>query len=265
MSFKPFEETTFFEFDNIKAIPEIHHGISTRIGGHSQGHMAGFNLSYEVEDSIEAVKSNRLILASFFEVDPGKLYFPKQIHSDKIVEVTTQTSENDLIGVDALITQTPGIVIGVMSADCVPILVVDPLKRVIAAIHAGWKGTVLAIAKKTVLTMQHKLGCNPKDLIAGIGPSISAVNYEVGMDVIRAVHFSFPKAEKFLLPSKANNRAYFDLWKANHYWLSISGIPENQIEIAGICTYENSERFYSSRYFQHKTGRFAACISLKAN
>lgn len=262
MSFRSFQGTEFFEFDNIKAIPGIRHGISTRTGGHSHGHLAGFNLSYELEDSVKAVTGNRFIFASFLDVDPQDVYLPKQIHSDQIVEVTTQTVADELNGVDALITKTPGIAIGVMSADCVPILIADPVKRVIAAIHAGWKGTVLGIVKKTVLKMQDELGCNPHDMMAGIGPSICATNYEVGMDVIQAVRSSFPNAEKFLLPGKTNDKAYFDLWKANQFWLSSSGIPENQIETAGICTYENSEKFYSARYFRYKTGRFAGCISI---
>lgn len=263
MSFKSFQGTAFFEFDNIKAIPGIRHGISTRRGGHSQGYLSGLNISYSVEDTFEAVTANRLILASFLEVNPQDIYFPKQTHSDQMVEVTTQTTANDLHGVDALITQTPGIAIGVMSADCVPVLIADPVKQVIAAIHAGWKGTVLGIVKKTVIKMQDELGCNPKDMIVGIGPSICAANYEVGMDVIQAVRSSFPEHEKLLLPGKTNDKAYFDLWKANQFWLSSSGIPEYHIETAGICTYENSEMFYSARYFHHKTGRFAACISLR--
>jgi YfiH family protein len=262
MSFRSFQGTEFFEFGTIKAIPGIRHGISTRIGGHSQGHLSGLNLSYSVEDTIEAVTANRLILATFLEVDPKKLYFPHQTHSDQIVEVTTQTTSNDLHGVDALITQTPGIAIGVMSADCVPVLIADPVKRAIAAIHAGWKGTVLGIVKKTVLKMKDELGCNPHDMIAGIGPSIGAANYEVGLDVIQAICSSFPIADKLLLPGKTNDKAYFDLWKANQHWLTTAGVPNDQIEIAGICTYENPDKFYSARYFHHKTGRFAACISI---
>jgi len=262
MSFRSFQGTEFFEFEKLKVIPGIRHGISTRMGGYSQGHLAGFNLSYDVEDNTESVKANRFILATFLEVASENLYFPQQIHSDQIVELTTKTSPNELYGVDALITQTPGIAIGVMSADCVPVLIVDPVKRVIAAIHAGWKGTVLGIVKKTVLKMQNELGCNPHDMIAGIGPSISAANYEVGVDVIQAVRSTFPIADKLLLPAKSNDKAYFDLWRANHYWLTMAGIPNAQIEIAGICTYENPDKFYSARYFHHKTGRFAACINL---
>lgn len=265
MSFISYQGTEFFEFSNLKSLQGINHVVTTRKGGNSIGYAADFNLSYSVEDSPESVFQNRSIVASFLNIQPENLIFPKQTHSDKIVIVTPHTTPEDLQGVDALITQMEGIAIGVMSADCVPVLIADPIKRVVAAIHAGWKGTVTGIVKKTVLKMLNEFDCNPHHLVAGIGPSISVMNYEVGQDVIEAVQASFSNYDKLLIVGNTKGKAYFDLWKANQYWLTTCGIPESQIETAGICTYAHPETFYSARYFHHKTGRFGACINIRSN
>lgn len=262
MGFISYRGTVFFEFNNLKALQGINHVVTTRKGANSSGDAAGFNLSYWVEYNSHAVELNRSIVASFLNITPENLIFPKQTHSDKIVIVTPQTTPEELLGVDALITQMHGIAIGVMSADCVPVLVADPLNQVVAAIHAGWRGTVNGIVKKTVFKMLYDFNCNPHHLVVGIGPSISAINYEVGPDVIEAVKASFPNSDKLLIKGKTENKAYLDLWKANQYWLSSCGIPESQIETAGICTYAHPEIFYSARYSHHKTGRFGSIIGI---
>ncbi|MCX7744178.1 MAG: peptidoglycan editing factor PgeF [Flavobacteriales bacterium] len=262
MSFISYQGTEFFLFSNLKALQGINHVVTTRKGGNSSGDAAGFNLSYSVEDNPQGVALNRKIVASYLNINPENLIFPKQTHSDNIVIVTPHTTYEELQGVDALITQMHGIAIGVMSADCVPVLIADPIKRVVAAVHAGWKGTVAGIVKKTVLKMLDEFNCNPQNLFVGIGPSISALNYEVGPDVIEAVQASFPQYKKLLIAGKTEGKAYFDLWKANQIWLTSCGIPESQIETAGICTFGHPNTFYSARYFHHKTGRFGACISI---
>lgn len=262
MGFISYQGTEFFEFSNLKALQGINHVVTTRKGVNSLGNAAGFNLSYSAENNSHAVALNRSIVASFLNINPENLIFPKQTHSDNIVIVTQNNMQEELQGVDALITQMQGIAIGVMSADCVPVLIADPINQVVAAIHAGWKGTVAGIVKKTVLKMLNEFNCNPQNLVVGIGPSISAINYEVGPDVIEAVQATFPDTEKLLIEGKTKNKAYFDLWEANQYWLTTCGIPKSQIETAGLCTYAHPETFYSARYFHHQTGRFGACISI---
>jgi YfiH family protein len=149
-----------------------------------------------------------------------------------------------------------------MSADCVPVLLYDREKKVIAAIHAGWKGTVNGIVDKVVSAMKKEFGCLPGNIRAGIGPSICAASYEVGPEVIAQFREKVPDTEK-LFSNFHGEKAHVDLWEANRAWLLRQGVPEENIEVAGICTFQNPGRFFSARYFKNRTGRFAACIALR--
>src|SRR5688572_26909616 len=252
----------FYQFNHLSGDPGILHGITTRQGGVSKNEMDSMNLGYGVNDDPEAVRQNRHLLAKLMDVPDERLIFQKQTHSanHKIIteENFSETHDNN----DALITATRNLALTSLGADCVPILLYDKKERVIASIHAGWKGTVNGITTKVVDAMKKHFNSKPQHILAGIGPSICAENYEVGPEVIEAFKKVFSKSGAFI-SGYHDNKAQADLWAANVHWLTEQGIPESNIEVSGLCTYANSLQFYSARYFKNKTGRFGSCIVLK--
>ncbi len=148
-----------------------------------------------------------------------------------------------LSGKDALLTAKPGVCIAVTTADCVPVLLYSPDKKVVAAVHAGWKGTVRTIVAQTVRVMRDKWGCDPGSILAGIGPSISPLAFEVGDEVLA----SFVKEDWFdssmYFRHPESGKAHIDLWEANRRQLLIEGITEDHLEVSGICTFTNPDVF----------------------
>jgi polyphenol oxidase len=149
-----------------------------------------------------------------------------------------------------------------MVADCVPLLLFDPVKKVVAVIHAGWRGTVQHITSNTIKVMIDRFGSNPADILAGIGPSIGPCCYEVGEEVKAVVHESFGTTEGYLVSQPHSEKPYFDLWYANQKQLIELGLKPENIETSQICTKCNHRMFYSSRADKGVTGRFAAGIFL---
>ncbi|MBW8330408.1 MAG: peptidoglycan editing factor PgeF [Prolixibacteraceae bacterium] len=245
-----------FKFESFRKYKDIAHFITTKEGWIS-GNKPRFTGDQEADYS-----GFRKELAISCEVKVEKFMFPRQTHSDHIVEVTSGTDSTIISGTDALITNEPGLFICVQTADCVPILLFDPQKKVVAAIHAGWRGTVSKIAQKTIQQMTEKFDCQPTDIVAGIGPSIHMHAYEVGAEVVEAVNANFNNSSALLKPSLNEGRAYFDLWEANQTVLIESGIPEENIELMGLCSFEHSDLFYSARRDGADTGRMVSGIRL---
>lgn len=250
-----------YQFGIFNNEPAIHHAITTRKGGISEGYADSLNLGYGVEDNVKYVEENRRRLAEFMKVSFDHLIFQRQTHSINFKIITEKNFRDPHINNDALITNVPGLAITCLGADCVPILLYDRKKKVIAAIHAGWKGTVNGIVNHVMNCLKNEFDSNPEDIIAGIGPSICAKNYEVGPEVIVAFEQQFSNYNE-IISNRHGDKAHVDLWLANKTWLVNHGVPENQIEISGICTYEQHETFYSARYFRNVTGRFGASIVL---
>lgn len=246
-----------FKFESFRKYKDIAHLVTTK-----EGWVSG-NKPRFTGDSEAIYSGFRKELAISCELDAGQFVFPRQTHSDRVVVVTSENFTNTIEDTDALITNEPGIFICVQTADCVPILLFDPVKKVVAAIHAGWKGTISKIAKKTIGQMTEKFGCNPADIVAGIGPSIHMHAYEVGPEVVEAVEASFSNHTALLKPSMNSGKAYFDLWEANQTVLMESGIPEENIELMGLCSFEQSDLFYSARRDGADTGRMVSGIRLK--
>jgi YfiH family protein len=144
-------------------------------------------------------------------------------------------------------------------ADCVPILLHDPVRGVVGLAHAGWRGTVSGMSQAVVRTMVDQMGCCPKDIRAGVGPSIGPCCYEVGEDVAEAALDAFPDADGILKP-KANGRWYLDLWAANRRQLASAGVVK--VKVARICTACHTDEWFSHRAEQGKTGRLGALIGL---
>lgn len=264
MQQQTFSTLTLSKFDLLSNYKEINHFISERSGGVSTGEIGALNLSFRAGDEAENVKENRRRLAKAMGIAPSQLIFPSQTHSNHVQVVHAGTQPEQLTETDALITHTPGICICVMSADCVPILLYDPIAKAVGAIHAGWRGTVGKILTFTVQAMQQHFGTQPSNLIAGIGPSICPQVYEVGTEVITAVEQAFDHPD-LITRKNSLGKGYFNLWEANRIQLSQLGVPADAIEVAGVCTYTESDRFFSARKSGNKAGRFAAGIMLNTN
>lgn len=185
---------------------------------------------------------------------PSAAVWCKQVHSD----VVTHVDQPGLVeGADALITDTPGLPLAVIMADCVPVLVYDEPHHALGLAHAGWKGTVARIASATVRAMQDRFGSDPASMVAAIGPSIGPDAYEVGPDVVALAREAFADAPVL---RAAGDSAFFDLWAANAHDLRSAGVT--RIEVAGISTATSLDEFYSWRVAKD-TGRFATIATLR--
>jgi len=247
---------------------EIAHFCTTRQGGISVGNYASFNLSPFSGDDMSAVFENQSKLAEWLGIDADKIILPFQIHGTEVKEITDhffglayEGKRDYLNGVDAIFTRIPKVCIGVSTADCVPILFYDPSKQVVAAAHAGWRGTCGRIAEKTIKALVEAYHCQPSDILVTIGPFISAKVYEVGQEVVdnfEGAGFNIPEIVEI-----RNKSIYLDLWKANQQSLLKAGVAAENIEVAGICTFIEHERFFSARRLGIKSGRLLSGIMLK--
>lgn len=254
-------------YNLLNKFTEIAHFCTTRHGGASMGNYASFNLSPFSGDNPISINDNTQRLCKKLNIEPEQLIFPYQTHGDEIREIDEHflkllphEKTAYLYGVDALYTQLSEICIGITTADCVPLLFFDPVQKVIAAAHAGWRGTCAGIAAKTVCTLSEKYHCKPADIHVSIGPSISGEVYEVGKEVADCFESAGFETEQIV--SKRHGALYLDLWKANKLQLEQLGILTEHIEVAEICTYTEHERFFSARRLGIKSGRMLSGIKL---
>lgn len=186
---------------------------------------------------------------------PEGIVLPVQTHSCNVAVV--RESQAEYPDTDALVTDQAGVMIGIRTADCVPVLLYDDVRHVVAAVHAGWRGTVGGITRKAVEVMVSEFGCRPADVHAIIGPSISPEAFEVGNEVVEQfMRADFP--DDIVL--RNNPKPRIDLWEANQWLLTEAGVPAEQIEVAGLCTYTNTNRFFSARREGIGTGRLVSGI-----
>ena len=254
------------EFENLGRIPDLLHFITTRSGGVSLPPYDSLNLGLHTADNPEYVHANRAALANTTGIPLKKFLYASQVHSGDVKIIDSKAIESGVLvqnpRTDATITALPGICLMVMVADCVPVLLFDPVKRVSAVIHAGWRGTVHQITSSTICSMVEHFGCDPADLLAGIGPSIGPCCYEVGEDVKDFVKHSFGTTEGYLIQKKQNSKPHFDLWYANHKQLTDQGVKPGNIETSELCTLCHPDLFFSSRASGGITGRFAVGICI---
>lgn len=238
----------------------LYHAIFTRHGGFSPAPWQSLNFGASVGDDLHRVIQNREIAVESINLRSESVYDLYQVHSTKIVTTERPLSLNEFhLKADAILTNRPNVTLMMRFADCVPILLFDPVNRAIAIAHAGWIGTVDKIARKTLLGLVENYGTNPNDVIAAIGPSIGPDHYSVGGDVLDRVHASFGDKSDQLIIIK-QGKSYFDLWKANQLILSEGGV--NKIEVSEICTSCNMNDWYSHRGEHGKTGRFGVVFGL---
>ena len=247
----------WWRFPRLAQVAGIDHFVTDR---HSGGNGQEFTLSLSSTPHREEVLHNRSRLAEALGVSNDRLHFPSQVHGTNVVQVTANTRPENLHDTDALITNDTGRAIAVMSADCVPLLLFDARHRAVAAVHAGWRGTVARIVEKTLHQMQATFGTEGADVVAAIGPSVSQANYEVGAEVVAAFEQAFEGAAEWLVQLPAG-KARLDLWKANCWQLTNFGVPLHQIEVANLCSVQNNDRFFSAR--KGDRGRYAAGIVLR--
>jgi len=221
----------------------------------------GFNITWYTDDDAQHVADCRRDLCQMLEIDDQHLVLPRQVHDTKVAEVTAENLGDRFEGIDALITTLPRTCIGVSTADCVPILIYDAHTRAIAAAHAGWRGTVARIGRKTIQAMQQRYGSEPENLKVAIGPSIGPDAFEVGDEVYEA--FEQADFDMQRIAFKRNGKWHIDLWQANALDLQLMGIPEKHIEIAGVCTYQYYDQFFSARRLGIKSGRIYTGIMIK--
>lgn len=260
------KELSILQFVNLSYFSELIHFSTTREGGCSTDNYATLNLGFHSGDLPENVAGNRIRLCTSLKINPAWFVFPKQTHSATARTITAQffTSGKEdrtrfLNETDAVITNLKGVCVVIKTADCVPVLLYDSKQKVVAAIHAGWRGTIQNIVSKTINKMTEEFGTSPSDLFAGIGPSISPEFYEVSEEVWRQFEPEFYRETN---PPKDGKRL-LDLWRANYHQLILSGVSAGHIEVSKICTFSNPDRFFSARRDGQMTGRMATGIMLR--
>ncbi len=257
-------------FEQLSGFDHILHFVSTREGGISRGNFSTLNIGFHVGDDNFRVLKNRRILADALGVDLSRFTFANQCHSSNVAIVNdacrgkgSMELETALPHTDGMITNVKNICLGVQVADCVPILLYDPVRQVIAALHAGWKGTLRKIVTETVVKMVQHYDSKAENMLAALGPSNGPCCYEVGDDVVREARTALGNLKDIIKPAATPGKHIFDQWTANIRQLKDAGVKEENIENSGVCCQCNNTLFYSSRADQGHTGRFMAGIMLK--
>lgn len=257
----------YITFPRLEACKAVRHTFSTRLGGVSSGQFATMNTSFLGGDDFCAVEENYRRLCGAVGIEISHLVLSRQTHTNNVRIVTksdcgtgyTKPSFND---VDGLITNESGVALVTQYADCTPLLFCDPVKRVCATSHAGWRGTVSQIGKVTVEKMINEFGCNPSDIIAAIGPCICQNCYEVDTPVFDAFVESGIDITNVFREGKDENHFMLNLVNANKNILISAGIKEENIDVSDICTCCNSDKLHSHRATGGKRGNLAAIIEL---
>jgi len=258
MQSKRYDALRYYHFEQW---PGLKHGIFTRHGGVSKAPWASLNAGGTLGDDVDAVRTNHERMYTALGVNPARACTVWMVHSADAVIVDGPVNGRRWVALaDAMVTDKPDTPLVMRYADCTPLMFYDPVQGVIGAAHAGWRGTVSGVAANTVKTMVQAYGCKPRDIQAGIGPAIGPAAYQIGEEVVEAVQNYYGSVEGLIRRDPADGTAYFDLWEANRRDLSNVGVE--QIEIAAICTAQNTHDFYSHRAEKGRTGRFGTVISL---
>lgn len=243
-------------------LPGLRHAFFTRDGGVSKGIYAGLNGGIGSNDDPADIAENRKRMAEAMGVDVAHFLTAHQIHSPDVAVATAPWNLDSRPRVDAMVTATPGLVLGVTTADCGPILFADPENRVVGAAHAGWKGALGGVIDVTVAAMV-ALGAERKSIVAVLGPTIAQASYEVGLDFMERFRAEVAGSEKFFAEGRSGH-AQFDLPAFILERLAEAGVGE--ATALGLCTYADPARFYSFRRTTHRSepdyGRLISAIAL---
>lgn len=256
----------YVESAGIGQLPFIVHAFCTRQGGVSGGSFASLNVSAREGDGEENVRNNLEIIAAAFAIHPDQFLLVDQVHGDGVLVIDAPMAANPgmdvILPFDAIVTDQPDVAIGIRTADCVPIFLVDRVNRCIGVVHAGWRGTALGIAARAIDMLVNRFFSRPEDIIAAVGPAIGACCYEVDEPVYRAlgngeggdsVLHSCPAAKKWML----------DLPRANIIQMTERGVSRENVSAATLCTSCRKDLFYSFRAEGGGTGRQLNFLMLK--
>ncbi len=261
MNLKRSTGITYYSFPNLEEWPNLTQAAYARLGGVSAPPLDSLNVSYVVGDDLERVRENRSRAARALGWESARLVSAAQVHGRRAAAVAREMAGGpDLPETDALVTNEPGVLLLLKFADCVPIVLWDPVRGVVALAHAGWRGTVTGTATAAIELMKRRYGSRPGDMLAGIGPSIGPCCYRVGPEVEKTASHVFAGAGVIL---RDDDGVRFDLWTANAETLMRAGIPEEQIARADICTRCHSDLFFSHRASGGRTGRFGVVVGIR--
>ncbi len=271
----------------LSRFPWLVHGFSTRLGGFSRPYGGeALNLGFTKDDSKAAVERNRTAFLRELRVDSESrsLVTLRQVHSD-VIRFIDSPPDSPPVG-DGMITSTPGLLLAIQTADCLPIILVDPKRRAVGVFHAGWRGTVKRIVEKGAGEMRLQFGSRPRDLRAAIGPGVHGCCYEVGAEVreqfesqfgyavelFREVEESDPVREKYpmlFLTARAPGHSvlpkkiFLDLVEANRQQLLAVGVPAKSIEASSLCTNCRTDLLFSYRAEKGCTGRMMGAAGIR--
>ncbi len=258
MPFQSYEGIRYYQFENLGG--NLTQAVFTRLGGVSPEPWAALNLGGTVGDDSKRVRENRTLALTAVGRDPRSVYDVWQVHGVNVaIAEKPRPVETPPLQADVILTDKPEITLMMRFADCVPILLHDPIRKVIGIAHAGWMGTVRGTVRIAVEAMHSHFGSNPGDIQAAIGPSIGPDHYKVGPDVVMQVRQAFGQSSANLLIERGG-AIHFDLWAANHLALEQAGVK--QIELISLCTACHTEDWFSHRAEHGRTGRFGAIIAL---
>lgn len=248
--------------DDASANGRIAHGFFSRAGGVSEGMYRGLNVGLGSNDNRDHVMENRALVSGWFSQTPDRLVTVHQVHSPD-VHIATADNMGDRPKADAIVTRTPGLVIGVLTADCGPVLFSDPGAGVIGAAHAGWRGAIDGVLEATIAAME-TMGAARGSITAVLGPSISQDNYEVGPEFVERLVARNAGNQTYFAPSEKPGHAMFDLRRFTLDRLGQSGVRAGMVE---DCTYADEEAWFSYRRATHRNepdyGRQISAIAIK--
>ncbi len=255
-------------FNNLLPFDSLLHAISTRRGGLSSGPYSTLNVGIDTGDDTEAVLKNYAAVSSALEFDLSLLVASRQVHGTQVVFIDKEYKGRihspllpPLTGYDALVTREPGIFLMVRVADCVPLILFDPVQQAAAVVHAGWRGTLAGVVEQTVKALVKHCKSAPEHILAGIGPSIGPCCCEVQEQVATLFRSKTSQAARCI--QETGNKLFLNLWEANRLQLVAQGIPAENIEVAQLCTVCCPDLFFSYRREQGETGRFGAFVGLR--
>jgi YfiH family protein len=245
-----------YRFEGLEDVEGLLHAVLTRIGGVSRGPYATLNLGHTVGDDLEAVEENHRRALIPLGLDPSQVVSPWQVHG-----ATVEVVEREHLGTvrpetDALVTATPQVPLMMRFGDCAPVLLCDPVRRVVGIAHAGWRGVVAGVVTASVRTMTERLMCDVDDVWAGVGPTIGSCCYEVGADVADGLARACPAGAEVI--RHVDGQIHADLPAAVEAQLRAAGIA--RIEQSGLCTSCRVDEFFSHRAEDGRTGRFGVVM-----
>lgn len=245
-----------------ESLPYLRHGFSSRRGGAPDSGESSLNLGETPWDSPARVQENRTRFLSALKLSGAPLVTIRQVHSSRVHIIEDISAQWNQTEGDAMITRVENITLGVKTADCLPVLLADPVGRAVAAVHSGWRGTLAGILPRTILEMQRVFGSDPSQLLAAVGPGIRACCYDVGSDVAGLFGEAYPGC---CVKSPANTlqaKYFLDLPKILDEQMRIAGIrPENRHDL-GACTRCNMREFFSYRAEGPAAGRLMSVIGI---